>query len=453
MYVSRVVINGVRGFHGPRSVDLTLTRPDGTHAGWTVLAGRNGSGKSTLLRAIALALVGPARSLQLLPESTQWVSDRSKQGSVELELELNTDWDRLKPPGRSPAGNRFWVGVTWRSLRSDDSHASGLRVTESRPEPLLKRNKSTARRMADRATWADTPIGLFYAAYGPFRRLTGAGSEGQRLMLAPMPVARVVTLFREDSSLAESVSWLQEQHLRRLERRPGAEELVDSVLALLDHGLLPDGFRVDRVDSEGLWVKWARTNLPLQELSDGYRTVSALVVDLARNLSASFEDFHLDTSAGFPRLLHPGVVLIDEVDVHLHVSWQQRIGPWLTRHFPNLQFIVTTHSPYICQAADSSGLIRLAGPTERASPRLLDEGLYRRIIHGTGDDAAISELFGLDSPYSQETRRLRAELTRLEARVALGTASDQEQDRYRDLQLELMSSPLARAEELSEEWP
>ncbi|GAA3650798.1 hypothetical protein GCM10022267_41410 [Lentzea roselyniae] len=59
MYVSQVKLGNIKGFHGAREVDLRLTRPDGSPAGWTVIAGRNGSGKSTLLQAIALTLGGP----------------------------------------------------------------------------------------------------------------------------------------------------------------------------------------------------------------------------------------------------------------------------------------------------------------------------------------------------------------------------------------------------------
>ena len=58
MYVSKLKIQGIRGFDGSRSVNLDFTRPDGSYAGWTVLAGRNGSGKTTMLQAIALALAG-----------------------------------------------------------------------------------------------------------------------------------------------------------------------------------------------------------------------------------------------------------------------------------------------------------------------------------------------------------------------------------------------------------
>ena len=58
IYVSKLKIDGIRGFDGRRSVNLDFARPDGSYAGWTVLAGRNGSGKTTMLQAIALALAG-----------------------------------------------------------------------------------------------------------------------------------------------------------------------------------------------------------------------------------------------------------------------------------------------------------------------------------------------------------------------------------------------------------
>jgi hypothetical protein len=68
------------------------------------------------------------------------------------------------------------------------------------------------------------------------------------------PVARQASLFHEDASLAEGVAWLIEQHLRAFEGRQGAEELKNAALAVLGDGLLPDGYRVKDVDSDGLWV-------------------------------------------------------------------------------------------------------------------------------------------------------------------------------------------------------
>ena len=372
MYISRIITDGVRSFSGERTVDLTLTRPDGSHAGWTVIAGRNGSGKTTLLRAIVLALAGPARALQLAPATRDWISAGSKIAKVEVEVQIDADIDRPKS-GRLPANRRLWAGLQWEA-GDEAPPMSEVRGLEVRPEALLSRNPSNIRKAAWNGSWTEQPVGWFYAGYGPFRRLLGEGSDATRLMLGPLPVARVATLFREDASLAEGVQWLKFHHLRRLEKREGAADLVDAVVALLNDGLLPDEFVVDSVDSEGMWLRRAAQRFPLDEMSDGYRAVAALVVDLVRSMfessGASAELVALD-AAGIPTVDLPGVVLIDEVEAHLHVSWQRRLGPWLCRHFPRVQFIVTTHSPYICQGASPRGLVRLPGPTDAGSAAVL----------------------------------------------------------------------------------
>ena len=101
-------------------------------------------------------------------------------------------------------------------------------------------------------------------------------------------ISRLVSLFREDASLSESVRCLQDIYLRRLEEREGSRELEELVLELLDDGLLPSEMRVKKVDSEGLWVEHQGVLLPLEQLSDGYRTVAALVLDIVRHLSDAY---------------------------------------------------------------------------------------------------------------------------------------------------------------------
>ncbi|WP_211588845.1 AAA family ATPase [Allorhizocola rhizosphaerae] len=145
----------------------------------------------------------------------------------------------------------------------------------------------------------------------------------------------------------------------------------------------------------------------------------------------------------------PGVVLIDEVELHLHPTWQQRIGDWLTERFPQLQFIVTTNSPYVCQSASPSGLIHLPDPAEQRAPYAVDGDTYRRVVFGSGEDIVLSGLFGLDSPYSSRARALRRELVELELKVLEGTASQIQQARYRELQELLVSSPVTRSRELA----
>jgi hypothetical protein len=138
-----------------------------------------------------------------------------------------------------------------------------------------------------------------------------------------------------------------------------------------------------------------------------------------------------------------GTVLIDEVEAHLHLTLQQRAGFALRDQFPGVQFLVTTHSPYVCQAADV--LVRL--DAERPA-FVADDALFDRVVFGSGDDAALSELFGLASPYAPPAVALRQELVTLEMAVLDGTASPAQVERFQDVQALLTSSPSARTEEV-----
>ena len=157
--------------------------------------------------------------------------------------------------------------------------------------------------------------------------------------------------------MTQGVQWLIDKHLRSLEGKKWARELGQAAIQVLANGLLPSDYEVSEVDSDGLWVVHRGHRFALPEMSDGYRSVAALVVDLIKQVHDCYGDLHFEVHEGVPVVTAPGVVIIDEVDAHLHLSWQRRIGTWLKGHFPNIQFIVTTHSPYICHAADPGGLI------------------------------------------------------------------------------------------------
>jgi hypothetical protein len=122
---------------------------------------------------------------------------------------------------------------------------------------------------------------------------------------------------------------------------------------------------------------------------------------------------------------------------------------WLRTHFPRIQFIVTSHSPYICQAADPGGLIRLPSPEEERAPEAVDDALYHRIVYGSGEDAALSELFGLETPYSSLAEEQRARLVRLERKVFEDEASEAELREYRKLSELLTSSFSTRVDEVA----
>lgn len=446
MYVSRVSVQDIKSFNGPRQVDLRLTRPDGTHAGWTVLAGRNGAGKTTLLQAIALALGGPGVARSLMPGFENWVTAGAAGGRVQVEVSYEKPYD-LFTDGR-PGSRTLTAGLTW-AIPPEQVSASGLRYRVGVPSVAETGEEGRWNYEARRGPWEDNPLGWFCASYGPFRQLAGA-ADVDLLPHAFGPVARHVHLFQENAGLTDGISWLVGLHLRALEGRPGAEKLKLAALSILRDGLLPDGYRIDDVDSEGLWVERERSRFPLREMSDGFRAGAALVVDILQQLDMAYG--HIDWLASDGELLFsqvPGVLLIDEIDAHLHVSWQRRIGPWLTSHFPNIQFIVTTHSPYICQSADPGGLILLPAASEDTAPRIVSDDQFERVVYGSGDDAVLSELFGLDTPYSEQAERKRGELVALEMDMLGGHADAETADRYRKLKRLLTSSPTARLDEMS----
>lgn len=86
----------------------------------------------------------------------------------------------------------------------------------------------------------------------------------------------------------------------------------------------------------------------LNSKSDGEKSIITLVADIAYNLSIA-KDF----SEGDDYLSSPGIVLIDEIEAHLHPNWQRAILPLLTELFPNIQFFITTHSPQILASVES----------------------------------------------------------------------------------------------------
>ncbi|GAA2357445.1 AAA family ATPase [Streptomyces cuspidosporus] len=444
MYVTELELSGVRGFHGARAARLRFPRrEDGSHAGWTVLAGRNGSGKTTVLQALALAVQGPAVTHALFKEAGDWVTRGARKAVVEARVvgpdHVDARWvstDSLTDDWFPEAGS---VRLVWERLTNrGESHVRLRRPTTAKAFELQRR--------AESGPWQETPQGWLCLGYGPYRRLDGGASA--RYVSAER-AERLATLFDESACLAEGVTWLIDQHLRSLEGRTGARELVEAVKLLLADGLLPDDHEVSGVDSDGLWVNTPRGVLALRSMSDGYRSVTALVVDIVRHLQGAYGDLRVEERDGHPVIPMPGVVLIDEVDAHLHVSWQKRIGQWMKRHFPEIQFIVTTHSPYVCQAADPGGLIRLAGPTEERPPEVVDEELYQRVVYGSGDDAILSDLFGVDSPYSERADALRRRLAAMEFRVLDEQASEEELAEYRKLSAQLNSSLSARVTEVA----
>ena len=147
----------------------------------------------------------------------------------------------------------------------------------------------------------------------------------------------------------------------------------------------PLRFIMDRIDEDG-----SKHELRIEQLSEGYKIVIAMVADLAARMAEANPEMEnpLNTS---------GIVLIDEVDLHLHPRWQREILIQLTEVFPNLQFIVSTHSPIIVVgAAEIAQVVNLNTIND-------DENLHQNDIQVSNvGQVLLSDLFGLKYLYSPE---------------------------------------------------
>lgn len=454
-YVTRVQLTDIKGFSENRAVDLKLPG----RGSWTVLAGRNGSGKSSLLQVIALALAGPDAALRLNVDFTGLITRGAETGHAAVDVLPHPEADPVVATDPVVTlSEEIRLELAWRAVRLPGPEDSWPRrptvVMDHWLDPVLAQTALSG-------PWHPGVPGWFCAGYGPFRRLTGPMRRTYNSDV-PLP-SPLATLFHEDAGLTESVSWMIDLHHRSLQEFGASHQsevppdipatlLLSTVMGLLDDGLLPQQYRLNGVSPDGLMVslRVSEESFPLREMSDGFRTLAALVLDIVRQIHAAYGRLQTErTSSGRIAVLQPGVVLIDEVDAHLHVTWQRQVGGWLREHFPNIQFIVTTHSPYVCQAADEGALIRLPGPDEDEPPVVVDDDLYRRVVYGSADDAVLSELFGLDTPYSSRAEKYRQRLVALERKVYAGTADEDEVNEYHELGRLLTSSLQSRVAEVA----
>jgi hypothetical protein len=193
-------------------------------------------------------------------------------------------------------------------------------------------------------------------------------------------------------------------------------------------------------------------NALLHDLSDGYRSVLSLTLELIRQLVQRFGPDIFETDEdGVVRVVPPGVVLIDEVDVHLHPTWQQRVGQWFTKHFPNIQFIIATHSALVCQAAVKGTIFRLPTPGTEEVAGFIEGDELHKLLYGNILDAYGTEAFGRVTR-SEQGRALSKRLAWLNTQMFVRELSAAEQAEREELRAAMPTTKetLPTGEELVE---
>jgi energy-coupling factor transporter ATP-binding protein EcfA2 len=409
MHLRRVLIRNVRSI-----ADLIWELPaEASGPGWHVILGDNGAGKSTFLRSIALALVGTTEAAGLRQSWNEWLRTGSDEATIELEIVPPSDDPVTARPAFQSRG-RLGFGIALRRgsnaiVEMEEMIDNGLSVDD---------------------LWGPAAYrGWFSASYGPFRRFTGGDQELEKLYASQPRLARHLSVFGEAVALTEALSWLQSLKFKQLEHDDEGDLLSPIVAFINQPGFLPHEVRFRDVTSKGVdFVDAKGFRLPVQDLSDGYRSVLSMTFELVRQMALRYGAAGL-FSADNTQVVRPGVVIVDEIDAHLHPSWQRTIGVWFRKHFPNVQFIISTHSPLICQAAEFGSVFRLprpgADPSEDRGEMVTGLAL-KRLLYGNVLDAYGTGVFGDGVTRSDSGQEKLEHLAELNTRELVGSLSDDE---------------------------
>ena len=294
----------------------------------TVIVGMNGAGKTTILDALAILLDQySARLLGSASSARRITENDTSIGAPETRIRIHAEHSGQE--------------VRW-TLQKQGKRQRILNPSDSQLGSLNQLVRSIAEGASDEGNFlAGSTLPIFY---------------DQRRGLADLPKRKTSKAKHSATdAFVESrtkggldfrgfVYWFEERESEELRRQRREPTYVDVQLEAVRKAILGATELQDltyrSVPPRGLLVWKNKVELRVDQLSTGERVFMAMAGDLARRL-AMLSDGSIEPNHG------RAIVLIDEVELHLHPAWQRKILPWMLRAFPNCQFVVTTHSPQV----------------------------------------------------------------------------------------------------------
>ena len=419
-YFTKLSIENVRAF-GERQ-ELNLADENGRPTSWTLIVGDNGVGKTTLLQCLAWMRprFNPPADDFGEPAGGRGKSadERGKARPIEPELAAEEDNSVLAALVRS-------CNEATARLEADLSVSVHLRDRGVGRSRCLSTSFSVKRANGDvtdvqpAARVNDVPVegeaaqaAIRHGVREPLVLGYGAGRHptlGGGRAATTDPIG---SLFKVEARLPDAEDLLCRLDYSRLKKDRKAKRQLDSLKNLIA-AMLPDVGEPGNIEilgppqgdpshPSGVHVTTPYGSVPLNQVSLGYRTMFAWTVDIGWRLIE-----HCPASRN--PLHEPAIVLVDEIDLHLHPLWQRKIRETLVHHFPRVQFIATAHSPLMAQSSLDANvaIVRRSGDHAEIvnDPTVIEEWRLDQLI--------TSDLFGLDSarsPAVAEKQERRAAL-------------------------------------------
>ncbi|MCP3142278.1 AAA family ATPase [Pyxidicoccus xibeiensis] len=346
---------------------------DFTHRGaprmWTVMIGENGTAKTTLLQAIALAAAGFREVSGLAGSAVKHLRDRRYEAPMLIDAAFafgpqSRKGGKTIHPHMPSASEHKPAELMLQSLVRLDAGATSLEAAAF----YDKQKKLRADPLAE-ARSLNTPL-WFVAGYGISRALPDANEIPA---LARPSIERLEPLFRQQRLASTGFA----NHFLEKDRREGRRlgetsrrfsRMLNQAVKLGGDDLFPGLARLELrgqggarsstalIESDRFYQVMAKGQDPVAiagvALSHGYQSTFAWIADLIGHVL-------LESSAESTTTEMEGLVLVDEIDLYLHPTWQARFIPALRRVFPRLQFVATTHSPVVLSTLAPHEVIRL----------------------------------------------------------------------------------------------
>ena len=409
MKITSVVLKNYR-MHELLSVDF---KP-----GFNVIVGVNGSGKTSLLKAVCDVLTG---FMDYVRVRHGFVAMAERDVALLRRESINGRFrfESCYPVEVSAQGEAFRMACEWAVVKANELAHPMLLGTP--PGAFLQKLGAPQMGLEYVDSNEVMPLVAFYRA----NRQWNGGSPGE-MQAATEKTSRTGAYESwADASLDSSAfqGWVIAKCLERFqtssETGRSFDEIDDDELAVVSAalGLAVEGFKGMRYDmhQKSLLIDLAVGEggrcepVSFDNLSDGQRAVIGLVADIARRMCL------LNPILGSQVTLQtPGLVLIDELDMHLHPRWQRMLTVGLKRAFPALQFIVASHSPQVIGELHPDEIILLR-PGGTAHPQ---------VSYGLDSSQILEEIMGATSRNADVEKRL-AELFEHMERNELDLARDE----------------------------
>ncbi len=337
MRIQKLDIKNFRGFE-----ELTIEFPK---QGPVVFIGGNGSGKSSVLDLVNYALeveiIVPTRSFS-----------QARASFTDFDVNLKSDFFVYK------------YGIVFGGQLIEKEF--NYKIGENSRSRYNEKDEFLGKVLESANSETNFPTFIYYPTH---RKLSYGSQENKRFLLPQHKTYE--DAFLKEANFVDFIFWFVEEENKENREKikqkdleltsPGLDTIRNGLKAFFQnfpsenyHNLRVEEREFNKVTNipSSLVITKGDKDLNLAQLSDGEKMVITLVADIARRLTIanpSLED----------KLQGEGIVLIDEIELHLHPSWQRNIIPALTKTFPNIQFIVTTHSPQVISTVQKENVFLL----------------------------------------------------------------------------------------------